>query len=59
MFEAKFKGGVSESVLYFGDWMQSVLVYNVENKNGETLFLIKPVLKIQEEWVWLNSKLFG
>jgi len=59
MFNVKFKGGISESVLYFGDWMQEVPVYDVENRNKETYFLIKPKFKIKEDWIWLNSNLFN
>jgi predicted TPR repeat methyltransferase len=60
MFYATFKGGVSESLLYFGDWMRRVLIYAVETKNGDTLFLIKPKHKFKhnESYVWVNSNLF-
>lgn len=59
MFYAKFKGGISESILYFGDWSKEVLIYDSERKNGETLFLVKPKFKALGEWIWLNSNLFS
>jgi hypothetical protein len=38
MFQAKFKRGVIESIVYFGDWMKSIPIYDVKDENGEIFF---------------------
>lgn len=58
MFTVKFKCSVTESVLYFYDWMVETLIYDIKLDNGNTLFLIHPKSKINGNWIWLNSSLF-
>lgn len=58
-FNAKFKCGATESVLYFRNWTKTVQIYDTERKNGETFFLIKPEFNLFGDYIWLNSQLFN
>jgi hypothetical protein len=59
MFKAKFKSGVSESVLYFYDWMVEIEIYDTKIIDNSTFFLVKPLYVIKnKKWIWLNSNLF-